>query len=58
MTRQYKSRCQDELIAEIKELKAEIRRKDSALDRILGYAANGNMSAVKASAGRALKPKR
>ena len=58
MPKRYENRTQDELITEIKELKAELRRKDSALSRILNYANKGNLSAVKATAGIAKKPKR
>ncbi|MCG7346397.1 hypothetical protein MHZ92_20025 [Sporosarcina sp. ACRSL] len=58
MAKHYKDWSQEELIAEIKEVKAELRRKTSALDRILGYAKSGNLSAVKAAAGNAVKPKR
>lgn len=54
----YKNRTHEELIVEIKELKGELSRKQSALKRILGYAKSGNLSAVKSAAGIASKPKR
>lgn len=57
-TKHYKNRTHEELIEEIKELKAELKRKQSALNRIIGYAKGGNLGAVKSAAGIASKPKR
>ena len=58
MAKQYVNRTHDELVAEITELKKVLRRKDSALNRIEGYAKSGNISACKAAAGNALRAQR
>jgi predicted transcriptional regulator len=54
MAKKYADRTREELIAEILELKSEIKRKDSALRRVISRS-NGN-NAVKATAQIALKP--
>lgn len=52
MAKAYKNRTHGELIEEIKELKAEVGRKNQAFKRIKQFAGKGNITACKQAASK------